>query len=59
MEGSDRGMIGYYPGICLEELRKTTRNLTQDSRSPYRDLNLGPPKYEAGVITIPLRLGIM
>jgi hypothetical protein len=24
-------------------------NLCQDSRSPGRDLNPGPPKYEAGV----------
>jgi hypothetical protein len=25
--------------------------ISQDSRSPGRDLNPGPPKYEAGVLT--------
>jgi hypothetical protein len=34
-------------GIRLESLREATRNLSQDSRSPGRDLNPGPPKYEA------------
>jgi hypothetical protein len=37
--------------ICLEGLRKTTKNLSQDSRSPGRDLNPGPPEYKAGVLT--------
>jgi hypothetical protein len=41
----------YYPGICLEGLRKTMKNLSQDSRSPGRDLNPGPLEYEAGVVT--------
>jgi hypothetical protein len=36
-----------YPGICLEELRKTTKNLSQDSKSSGRYLTPGPPKYEA------------
>jgi hypothetical protein len=27
------------------------RNLSQDGRSPGRDWNLGPPEYEAGVLT--------
>jgi hypothetical protein len=35
----------------MEGLRKTTRNLSQDSPSPGRNLNKGPPKYEAGVLT--------
>jgi hypothetical protein len=39
-----------YPGICLEELRKTTK-LGQGSWSLGQDLNLGPPEYEAGVLT--------
>jgi hypothetical protein len=39
----------YYAGICLEELRKTTRNLRQNSRSSDRDLNLELPEYEAEV----------
>jgi hypothetical protein len=28
------------------ELRKLMENLSQDSQSPGRDLNLGPPKYK-------------
>jgi hypothetical protein len=40
-----------YPSICLEGLRKTTKNLSQDSQSLGWDLNHGPPKYEAGVLT--------
>jgi hypothetical protein len=44
--------LRYYPGICLEGLRKTTKNLTQDNRSPGRDLNPGPPEYEAGVLPL-------
>jgi hypothetical protein len=43
-------VVAYFNG-----LRKTTQNLTQDSRSPGRDLNLGPPKYEALVLTTRLR----
>jgi hypothetical protein len=38
----------YYPGIYLEGLEKTTKNLDRDSRSPGRDLNPGPARYEAG-----------
>jgi hypothetical protein len=38
-------------GICLEELKKSTKVLSQDSRAPNRDLNPGPPKNEAGVLT--------
>jgi hypothetical protein len=41
--------LRYYPGIYLERLRETTKNFSRDSRSLGRDLNLGPPKYEAGV----------
>jgi hypothetical protein len=40
----------YYPGTCFVGLRKITNNLSQDSRSPGRDLNPGPTKYEAGVL---------
>jgi hypothetical protein len=51
MEGSNRGLLlKYYPGIRLEGLRKTTKNLSQDSRYPGGDFNPGPP--EAGVLTI-------
>jgi hypothetical protein len=44
--------LWYYPGICMEGLKKITQNLlNQDSQSPGQDLNLGPPKNEAGVLT--------
>jgi hypothetical protein len=50
--GSGRSLIlMYYSGIRLEGLSKTTLNLSQGSRSPMRDLNPGPPEYEAGVLT--------
>jgi hypothetical protein len=39
--------IRHYPGICLEGLRKTMRNLSQDSRFQGRDLNPERFKYEA------------
>jgi hypothetical protein len=35
----------------LEETEETMKNLSQDSWSQGRDLNPGPPKYEAGVLT--------
>jgi hypothetical protein len=38
--------LRYYPGICLDGLSKTTRNLSQDSRSAFRDLNPEPPEQE-------------
>jgi hypothetical protein len=41
----------YNPSICLEGLRKSTKRISQDSRSPVRDLNPGYPAYEAGVLT--------
>jgi hypothetical protein len=46
-----RKVLRYYSGICLEELMKTTKNLSQDSQFLGRDLNPGPPIYEAGVLT--------
>jgi hypothetical protein len=42
--------LKYYPGLCLEGLRKTSKNIGQDSRSPGQDLNSGPPEYETGVL---------
>jgi hypothetical protein len=49
--GSDHGLIlRYYPNICLEGLSKSTKYLSQDSKSPDQDLNPGPPAYE-GVLT--------
>jgi hypothetical protein len=38
----------------LEGLRKNHKNVSQDSWSPGRDLNPGPSKYEAGVLTTQL-----
>jgi hypothetical protein len=37
--------------MCLERMNKTTKNVSQDNRSPDRDLNLGLTEYEAGVLT--------
>jgi hypothetical protein len=39
--------LRYYPGICVEKLRKTIKNLSQDSWSLSRDLNSGLPEYKA------------
>jgi hypothetical protein len=39
----------YYPGMCLEGLRKPT-NISQDSRSPGGNVNPETPKYGAGVL---------
>jgi hypothetical protein len=52
--GHNRLLSKNYPGI-LEVLRKTVKNLSQDSRSPGWDINSGPPDYEAGVLTTRLR----
>jgi hypothetical protein len=42
-EGYGRALVlgtkYYYPGICLEELRKNTCNFVQSSRYPERDSN--------------------
>jgi hypothetical protein len=51
MEGSRPGLIlRYYSRICPEDLRRTMKNLGQTSQSQGRDLNPGPPEYEAGVL---------
>jgi hypothetical protein len=51
LKGSGRGLIiRYYPGIRVEGLRKTTKNLSQDSRSPGRNLKPGSSEYEAGAL---------
>jgi hypothetical protein len=40
-------MKAYYPGIRLEELTKTTKTLSQDSRSSSRDFNPELPEYDS------------
>jgi hypothetical protein len=39
----------------LRGTEKTTKTLSEYRRSPGRDLNLGPPDNEAGVLTTPPR----
>jgi hypothetical protein len=53
IEGSGSGLIlRCYPDIRLEGLRKTAKDVSQDSLSPGRDLNPGYPEYEARVSII-------
>jgi hypothetical protein len=47
--------LRYYPGIVLEWMRKTTKILSQDSRSLGRDLDSETPGREAGVLNTLLR----
>jgi hypothetical protein len=43
-EGRGRDIIlRHYTGIRLRGLRKITKTISQDSRSPDRDLKPGPP----------------
>lgn len=52
MEGASDGLIlRYDPSMCLEGLRRTTKNITQDSWSLDEDFNLELSKYEAGMVT--------
>jgi hypothetical protein len=51
-------ILRHYPDIRLKDLRKTTKNLSQDRRSPGRDLNPGPPEYEAVVLNTRPRLSV-
>jgi hypothetical protein len=52
LEGSCRGLIvRYCRSIILEKMRKTTKTLNQDSRSPSRDLKQGLSEYKAGVLS--------
>jgi hypothetical protein len=37
--------------ICLQGLRKTTKNLSQDSQSPGQELDPKAPEYEARQLT--------
>jgi hypothetical protein len=47
LEGNGHGLFQrYYPDIHLEALRKTTKNLSQDSQYPEQDSNQAPPEYK-------------
>jgi hypothetical protein len=39
----------YFRGICVDGVRKSTKNLSQNSRSPGRGLNDGLLEYKAGI----------
>jgi hypothetical protein len=57
---SCRGLIkGTTSVFARKNLRKTTENLSQDSRSRDSNLNLGPTDYEAGMLTTSPRLSIL
>jgi hypothetical protein len=43
--------VAYFK-VLLEGLRKTVKNLSQDSQSPGYNLNPALPVYEAGGLTI-------
>jgi hypothetical protein len=47
------------PGMCLEELRKTTKNLSQYSQSQGRDLNPGPSVYGARLPFLSLKNAVL
>jgi hypothetical protein len=48
----------YYPSTCMNGLRKTTKNISQDSRPPGRDLNPGLPEYKALCLNIEINYQI-
>jgi len=55
MEGNSCGLFqGTTPRTSLMRLKKTTKNIGWDSQSLGQDINLGPPKYKAGVVTTQL-----
>jgi hypothetical protein len=43
-------VLKYSLSICLEELRKIMKNLSQDRRSLSQDSNTGHPRYESEVL---------
>jgi hypothetical protein len=43
-------ILRYYPGICLEDLRKAMKNLSQDSQHPGQNSNWVPDGYKSGVL---------
>jgi hypothetical protein len=44
--------LQYYPGICLEDLRKTTTHFIQNSWSPCLDSNRVPREYKSDTSTL-------
>jgi hypothetical protein len=52
-------VLRLFPGIRLDRLRKSTRILSQDSRSSIRDLNPKTPEYETGVLTFQPRSSVL
>jgi len=52
MDGSGYDVLMCYASICLDDLRKTMKNLSQDSISFGWDFNPGPPKYTVYVYSI-------
>jgi hypothetical protein len=47
--------VGYSPSIYLEGLRKTSKNLSQDSWSPGRDSSPRPTEYDVELPTTRLQ----
>jgi hypothetical protein len=43
--------LWHYPAIYLDGQRKTTKSLSDNNRFSDLNLNLGPPEYEAGLLT--------
>jgi hypothetical protein len=43
-----------YPGIYLERLRRTMKDLSHESQCPDQDSNWAPPEYE--VVVLPTKL---
>jgi hypothetical protein len=56
MEGSGRGHLKLLSRNFLGETKENHENLSQNSRSPGKNLNLGLPKQEAGMLTTQPRL---
>jgi hypothetical protein len=48
------GGMTYYPNICLEILKKTMKNLSQDTWWLNWDLNQIPPEYTSEVLPLEL-----
>jgi hypothetical protein len=44
----------YYPSICLAELRKMIKNLSQDSLCPTQKSNQVPTEYESKAVVFNL-----